>query len=472
MVGQKVVSINGQECPESTKDAIAMVKDCVGPLTIVAVDVLKKKPAVGITSRSLGVGSVNVEKETEQKEHVPPPPPAKPVEAIVLKQEKDSRVGISLGQAKDCVVIYQIDKPGLFAYTNVSVGQKLVSINGVDCPETAKEAFALIKDCVGKLTIVAMDTTSEVEAASTKERECVLLEEGQVVASAVKESKEARLGIKCKLRGANRVVISTIVDDGLFADSDLRVGQTVISINGEPCPASAKEATDHIKAAVGEVTIVAANTVATVQKSEKGCKVGISFGKAEDCVVICKIEDDSLFAGSSLRLGQKVVSINGQECPESTQDAIALVKDCEGSLTILAVDTVKAYVSKPIKDTPKTEAAEEQAKPEKEKEELKVEDAAKEETSDEKKEFVAQETQASAEKAEKDTKVGIKMGKKGEDILIINISEEGLFASSDLKAGQKVVSINGTACPGSPKDAIALVKECVGTLTIVAVNVE
>ena len=446
MPGQQVVSINGQDCPKASKDAVEMIKACVGPLTIVAVDVIqksKKVEAISTTSKSVMVGEI--------KDIVLPPPPPKPVEAIVMKETKDSRLGLTLGQGSGAsVLICFIEKPGLFAYTNLKVLQRIVSVNGTDCPSTSKEAFAMLKDVQGKLTLVAVATDAELVAGSKKEFEGAVLSEGQVMATAIKESAATRVGIKCKQRGKGRVVMSFIGEDGLFKDSDLRVGQTVISINGQTCPDTPKEATALIKSEVGEVTVVAANTVATVTKAEKSSKVGISLGRAGEAdILLSKIEKDSLFADTNLRLGQKIVSINGVDCPSSTAEAIQLIKDCEGALAIVAVDVVTMYV------TPGATAT----SPEPQKAEPKVE----------KKNPV--EVTVSVEKPEKETKVGISVGRKGEEILIQKISGDGLFANCELKVGQKVVSINRTACPSNSKEAIDLIKESVGTLTIVAVSV-
>jgi hypothetical protein len=54
-------------------------------------------------------------------------------------------------------------------------------------------------------------------------------------------------------------------------------------------------------------------------------------------------------------------------------------------------------------------------------------------------------------------------------IFVSKIGEDGLFAGSELKEGHQVLYINGTPCPSTTKAAIALVKEAVDVLTIIAV---
>lgn len=80
-------------------------------------------------------------------------------------------------------------------------------------------------------------------------------------------------------------------------------------------------------------------------------------------------------------------------------------------------------------------------------------------------------TVATAEKVSKESPVGISLGKKSDedpDIYIANLSWSGLFGGSKLKIGQKVISINGQACPTTTKQAIAMIGAVEGPLTIVA----
>jgi hypothetical protein len=114
------------------------------------------------------------------------------------------------------------------------------------------------------------------------------------------------------------------------------------------CPRTAKGDIALVKAAEGKITIVAQSTVVTVQKPEKDAEVGISLAKMKNGHIwVCQINEDGLFAGSSLRAGQKVVSINGQECQLDLQEAIALVEECEGTLKIVAVDYGKSNIETP-----------------------------------------------------------------------------------------------------------------------------
>lgn len=95
---------------------------------------------------------------------------------------------------------------------------------------------------------------SEFEAAVNAERE---RDQVSIPATAHKATKQTRCGIGLKrLNGS--VTITSIDPNGLFANSGLEVGMTIKTINNVPVIGkTAKEATHLIKAAVGQVAIVA-----------------------------------------------------------------------------------------------------------------------------------------------------------------------------------------------------------------------
>ena len=77
---------------------------------------------------------------------------------------------------------------------------------------------------------------------------------------------------------------------------------------------------------------------------------------------------------------------------------------------------------------------------------------------------------ATATKETPDSKTGIKFIRAANGTIIINgLSEGSLFEASALKAGQEVVSINGTSCQGkTTKEAADMIRQAEGTITIVA----
>jgi C-terminal processing protease CtpA/Prc len=81
------------------------------------------------------------------------------------------------------------------------------------------------------------------------------------------------------------------------------------------------------------------------------------------------------------------------------------------------------------------------------------------------------------QKLSRETRVGISLRQKERHrgpVTIANIDEMGLFGASNnhLRMGQRVVAINGIPCPPLVAEAVQLIKDTLGTLTIVTADVE
>lgn len=162
---------------------------------------------------------------------------------------------------------------------------------------------------------------------------------------------------------------------------------------------------------------------ATATKASEDSKLGIAFTRAgiESPLVVKLVRDDSLFASSDLKAGMVVGTVQGETMTWTTpKEAADLLRAAPaGEVTI----TSEAFVAEITKSE------------------------------------------------DPSVKLGIslKNSTKAAGIFVSKVSEEGAFAGSELKAGQKVLYINDDACPAGVKDAIALVKEAKGTLKIVAI---
>jgi len=235
--------------------------------------------------------------------------------------------------------------------------------------------------------------------------------------------------------GSPRVVISKIGTDSPFADSKLMVGQTVMSINGTKCPVNAQAAAQLIKDAGDEVTIIAASLIATVRKSTKETKVGLTLVQKAGYISVLNIAPQSLFSHTYLREGQRVVSINDQEFNADVAEAVGLVKQTEGLLKVVAVDVVTRKSYRVPVDKSEGHVT------------------------------------VTFKKESKDDRVGVRVIRSHQGhIVVSHIAEDGLLAGSELQLGQRIISINGTPCPDLTTDAMKLVKEADGDVTIVASN--
>jgi predicted metalloprotease with PDZ domain len=87
------------------------------------------------------------------------------------------------------------------------------------------------------------------------------------------------------------------------------------------------------------LSIAVASTVAKVPTLKSG-EFGLALRKNSNGVVVHKIKADGAFALTSLQVGQQVIAINGQECPQEVEDAIRLIKEAKNFVTVEAVDVL------------------------------------------------------------------------------------------------------------------------------------
>jgi membrane-associated protease RseP (regulator of RpoE activity) len=167
-----------------------------------------------------------------------------------------------------------------------------------------------------------------------------------ITAVAYKPTPDSKVGIAFV---ANR--ISKISATSLFASSDLRVGQQVLSINDEPVNGkSATEMAAVIASAPEEVKIkvIAEASVpvitAVANKPTPDSKVGIAFVANR----ISKINEGSFFASSDLRVGHTVVSINDKPADGKSATLAAIIASApkEVKIKVIAGPNVEINKSK------------------------------------------------------------------------------------------------------------------------------
>jgi C-terminal processing protease CtpA/Prc len=383
------------------------------------------------------------------------------VTAIISKSYPGEKVGLGLRNSKGIkqVIVNEVIKGGLADKSKVRlrVGQTVLSINGQDCPPSAKRATELITEAPRTVTVVATNT----------------------VATAYKADANTKIGIALKSSHMNDdVLIESVSPTGLFANSNLKEGQIVASINGQECPDTAHSAIQIVKSCVGRLTIVVGDraiqpklqaelktavqesrspcvpkaaavaqqngggTRSVITNKEMGKWIGVSFGMSQGSIIVCKIADESLFAGSELKVGQKIVYVNGDECPETIPDLISRIYKTSGTLTLVSAEIRQdeptfAPVREPQKPTPSV--------------------------------LPPGQVRAHITNKRRDQPVGLKVVRSFQDRIVIStIRKDGLLGNSDLCIGQYIVSINGTPCPSTKGETAKLIKDAVGPLAIVA----
>jgi predicted metalloprotease with PDZ domain len=181
-----------------------------------------------------------------------------------------------------------------------------------------------------------------------------------ITGTVTKDTKEDKVGIAfTQATNEAPLIIKLIREESLFSHTELQPGLLVISVCGiDVVGQTAKDAADLLRNAEGEVTVVAANVkrgvVATADKETADQSVGVSMKKdtKSGVVVISQVVDGGLFDETGLAKGMSVVAINGYPCPSTTKDAIMIIKETVGKLSIVAED-----VEEPVEEEAPAEQA-------------------------------------------------------------------------------------------------------------------
>lgn len=440
-VGYNIVQINRLQCKTlPSQDATSFVRNLEGPIMIMA-----------------DKGGL--------------------VTAIATKESRDSLVGLTVARYGNEVFIKKMAPRSIFEDTDLMAGMRLVSIND-ELVHSARDAHDRLLNGVGAIHILAEMPPEnfmprlEASAASYGSREhrshgysqesrdpATEPDPDTIVVEAMKVSMSSRVGIKM-VDCENGVFVDEVSDDGLLRDSGLQ-GLRLISINGHPV-LHAQQAIVQCKEVVGRLKIVADKTalpsarlppkpvptfesfrqpktiIVEVTKETRDEKLGVKVTDHENGVFFSNISDYSPLANTGL-LGRRLITVN-QHRIDSAKQAAGIFKSLEGLLTIVADNTL-AGIATPSRSeqwmTPLTN---------------KQRDGV---------------ITVTAMKNYSDTKVGIKVvGYRG-DVYVQQISEGGVLTNTLLRPGQRIVSVNRNRIQDAAQ-AIAICKEAVGSLTIVA----
>jgi predicted metalloprotease with PDZ domain len=185
---------------------------------------------------------------------------------------------------------------------------------------------------------------------------------------ATKETQDSKVGIAFSREsefGPTPLCVSLVREGGLFADTDIVPGLLVLQVNGiDVTSFTAKEAADLLRTveAGGVCTVQARGVVANVTKASAESSCGLSLQKQVGGIMITKLVPDGLFSATDLQVGLKVAWINGQKCPASTLESIALLKAAPSALTVVAWDpawaTCEVVQDVAVAEAEPTEAAE------------------------------------------------------------------------------------------------------------------
>eukprot|EP00980_Cylindrotheca_fusiformis_P031305 scaffold26140_cov147-Cylindrotheca_fusiformis.AAC.1 len=444
--GQHVVGINGKECLSSGREAMQFLKSSTGTVTIVVGDRgLQPKPQREEIKQRHQQQEVPRRAVTPQQEQ-----PDGNTRSVIPNKKPGEWIGLSFAKSSnDSIVVRKIAETSPLKDTRLKVGKRIVSVNGEDCPKTITGLISLLYNSSGDVAIVSSDG----QAQSPRKEVSKL--PGHVWAHVHKEEKDQPVGLKVIRSRQDRIVVSTIKEDGLLAKSRLRVGQFLVSINGAPCPSTKAETTKLIKETVGDVTIVASSSIGTGKKQKKSTPVGITVTEQNGDIVISKVAKNCILRGTrqgSLREGQKVVAINGRPCPATMRAATAVIKETVGRLTIEAVDRFGTKSNGAASEGHK--ASEPRANGRVVKEDWL--------------EFKSIIATVTSKKS--GDMLGLSLDGTKNYVYVSHIAADSPFVGTNLCVGHRISNINDEPCPLPVEDAIELYSQHVGTMTIVALE--
>lgn len=180
-----------------------------------------------------------------------------------------------------------------------------------------------------------------------------------IISASALKTAGAKYGIAFSRKNPGApLTVRTIREDSPFANKGLMPGMIVTQINGEKMTwLGPREAAKILqKAKVGTTMTVEASTavIAVGHKKKKKVKCGIWLKNSTKTpgVYVSRINDDSIFKKTNLKMGMKVIQINKKPCYDdfNYEEAIDLLKACDGTVEIVAIDTDFRYNAKIGKD--------------------------------------------------------------------------------------------------------------------------
>jgi len=159
-----------------------------------------------------------------------------------------------------------------------------------------------------------------------------------------KRLRRSKLGLKFAHQDeSSPLTISKISEGGLFDETPLVQGLVVLKINDEDVTWMSPKKADSIlrKTKKGRITVTAEGFVGKIVRQSRDEKIGIVLHKPRDSsddIFIWQIKEHSKFAGTDLKAGMRIITINGYQCPSSPKEAIRLMQRTIGKLKIVAIE--------------------------------------------------------------------------------------------------------------------------------------
>lgn len=393
------------------------------PIAFLAYKSCNKDDVSTVQSKSLvspagGVGATSSDDEVAGTA-------ARSATAVALKPDASTKLGFTYKMYPDQIVIASVKEGSIFDGTPLKEGNEIISINGTEVKGMDKEGFRSLLTNLpeGNVTIVM--------------NEIVPLTILRV--SAIKPEPTSKLGFTYKYIG-NKIVVASVKDDGIFADTELKKGQEIVSINSKRVAGLNKDQFRGLLQSLpqGKIIISVKDIIEfSIMKIETtkptaDSKLGFMYKVLDDGIVVANVNDGGIFANTALTKGMEIVSINGKNVQKMTKDRFRAYLSTipAGTVTFVVVDQPKKWAKRGTTLT------------------------------------------CTAVKETDDTKLGFTYKVMKDGATIESVGEYGIFAPTDLAPGQEIVSVNGTPVAGMDRMEFreVLTSLKAGPVTIVVVD--
>ena len=352
------------------------------------------------------------------------PPMDATFEPVVATAEKktNGKIGVSFVDNADgsAVIITKVSEDSPFAGTGVEKDMTILTLNGISCHNlSANQVASIIASLENSVIMIAAKMDRGVQAKN-------------VQSVSVSKNEKGKVGLSMVDMKSGTVVITKMAEDSPFANTAIKEGMSILSVNGISCVGMDAVQVKAIFSSVPEPVTLFAGTLTgasagggtsdsllkmhryarvskqfvavTVYKNKDG-KVGLSFGDTGDgSATIKKISETSPFAKTAISEGMTVLTINTIACKNIDAKMIAaLLKMLPDTITMIAAKLSPGIIAKNIQV-------------------------------------------ATVEKNESgDIGIEFQDGENG-SVVIAKIADDGPFASTSLVEGMSILTLNNVTC--------------------------
>lgn len=271
------------------------------------------------------------------------------ITVVAKKESEDAKVGIAFQRIQQKngtkpVIITKISETSIFADTALAVEYELLEIN--DTPVTPSmsttDAVDMLKQAEGEVKLLArqrfgdiVEVTIEKTSADMKSGIVLLNNVGYTY---IKEYIQPSVFENLLPTGPSHEIVS-INETDVKGQSPSGIASVLAAV--EPGPFTV---TMHVAAGaalVGHTHKKMPLVTAVATKESKDTKAGVSLGRVEEdgqkLIVVTNMSESCIFNDTALKPEYSISSINSVSVAGKTvAEAIQLIKDAEGEVTILA----------------------------------------------------------------------------------------------------------------------------------------